>query len=484
MRTKPILLLMLLLLSPVGFSQTAPVVAPLPGEIFNLGIAGQLRPDILYLTPTAPAQNWFAANLTNLPTDQPIALRILAGRNTVTEIHAGVANWGEFYPVMTCADPANYASYECFTRDERGRWVSNDPCKQGENRFAGAGPTPVQTVIPERTAAQYLTVDRAWCAWRDLQFVDAVPTLNMFEMQEIFPSASACIAMRVPYTTAYAQAFLERLRAAHLPGVTVDEVGVSPAGRALRVIRVTDPADPADAGSVADHRTVLLIARDRGTDHAGSWVVHGALLALLASTPEARKLRENTTWLLLPLLDPDAAAAALTMRIPDSFWSDMDPPPTDRGVQAFLRYFNDYTREGCTIDLALTFSSATTTRSENLACPRVDAAQRTALADFTRTLYPTLVAARFTTDTPSAWIVGRADRRLGGWCAFQFGSLAPFFEISDRHPITRLSLPRLQQLGAQLAVGVDAWCDSREGEKWHRKAQSTHTTEIHPDADL
>ena len=119
------------------------------------------------------------------------------------------------------------------------------PSERGAANFAGSGRTPVQDVIPAHLAAEFLSADgETWSPWREMEEGKADPNTRIFTIRERFARPTATIALHLPYTVAYQEAFLQRLRAGKYPGVAVDEVGESAEGRKLYMVRVDDPECP------------------------------------------------------------------------------------------------------------------------------------------------------------------------------------------------------------------------------------------------
>jgi len=282
------LLLVLLATLPLhaqpGEGSDVPAIATTSQDGFNLVVSEMITPSYACLQVSPPTHGWFAGSFTHLPVKTPVTLGLSMGEMRDGELDADVTRWLGLQPVMTYADPTQYAAYEWFRKDPQGRWISGDPFKVGEARYAGMELVPKQTVIPEEVASQFLSSDGAiWTPWREIDNVEVLPNVNIFRIRETYALPSATVAMRVPYTYTYLQDFLSRLQAAKLPGVTVDELGKTPGGRALQVIRVTDPTDPQ-----ANRQSILVIAREHATEPAGSWVAHGMLQTLLSEEGNAR----------------------------------------------------------------------------------------------------------------------------------------------------------------------------------------------------
>lgn len=225
-----------------------------PSDGFNLKIEEQLPNNYVIVSLQTPVHNWFAATISNLPINQEVTIG-LSMEGTDTKGNQGsVAKWAGtpgLIPVMTYADPTTYEAYEWYEKDAKGRWVSGDLFKTGNARFAGTGKVPEQTAIPKEAAEQFLSTDGYWQPWREVDAAEAVVPLNIFRMKQKFAASTATVAMRVPFTYTYQQLWLEKLKAAKLPGVCIDECGKTPQGRLLQVVRVEDPNLPPPVSRIA-----------------------------------------------------------------------------------------------------------------------------------------------------------------------------------------------------------------------------------------
>ena len=435
----------------------SPVIAPLDGGNLQLEV---LPADRFVVTLASPAHNWFAGCFTNLPTSRPVVIGLSLVGNDTTGNRADVSKWQGLRPVISYADPAAYESYEWFEKMPDGHWRSGDPLKTGLARDAGDGPVPVQQAIPAPLATQFLTPDgRYWLPWREVDGAEALPNLNSFRMTQTFDAPTATLAMRIPFTYTYLQAFLGKLQAARLPGVSVDVIAHTREQRALQVIRVTDPT-PTDATPT----TMLLIAREHATEHAGSWALLGALQALLADTPQARALRKNTTWLFIPIEDPDGSAHATFDDLTEMFAISQEERAAHPEVTAYARYITDYIYSGHSIDIAVSLHNVEANEAMQVTSPFVNSRNAAFALDFNRRYFAALSAQGFRPADPSApWNTGFVPFRLYGWCAEAFGTFDLAFEVNDRYPERRLALPQLQTIGAVLAQSLVSWTASPAG---------------------
>jgi hypothetical protein len=130
----------------------------------------------------------------------------------------------------------------------------------------------------------------------------------------------AYVCMRYPYTPSYNERYLETLK--DKPGVSVITVGRSREGRPLQIVKIGE-------GTEADEKRkpcVLIYAREHADEQDSSWAAQGAIELLMSDTSEAEQLRKALTFIVIPLPDPDGAAAALYEHVMESFSAGSETP--------------------------------------------------------------------------------------------------------------------------------------------------------------
>ena len=224
---------------------TPPPITTIPSDGFNMKVVEQLTPYYVITTLDPPVFNWFAGTFTNLPTDKEVTIGLnMSGMDHIVN-KADVSKWvGGLKPVMTYADPTKYESYEWFTKDNLGRWVSGDPFKTDNLKYAGTGTVPDQHVIPANIAEQFLSKDtKFWSPWRPVDSTEIISSLNILRIRQCFSMPTTTIAMHIPFPTALQQAIIERIQRAKVPGISVDEIGKTMDGNPIRVIRIAHGDD-------------------------------------------------------------------------------------------------------------------------------------------------------------------------------------------------------------------------------------------------
>ena len=410
-----------------------------------------------------PAHNWFCGRFTNLPLDCDVEIVLcMIGNNTKGNI-ASVSKWKGLQPVLTYADPEQYDTYEWFTKDVQGRWMSGDPFKTAEVKYAGDGKLPDESSIPKELAASSLSPDgQFWSAWQDITTATVDVKTNTFRIRFRPLAKTACISMRIPYTYTYLQQFIEKLQAAKLPGVFIDNLGLTPEKRKLQVIRVeaTDSTIKSD-----DKQTVLMIAREHATEHASSWALQGVLDAAISS-------RDNTklSWLFIPIEDIDGSVHSIFDRITERFTSPDDPalPPE---VLHYATFLVDYVDHHQTIDPSVSLHNVEANEAPNVSCPFRDARYPEQISSLNKDLFAALTQDKFIVESrePSG-IQGWMNFRLYGWCALQFGTLDLTYEVNDRYPNHRLDSRQMIDIGYILFQQFSQWASNDGGRKQHLQA--------------
>jgi hypothetical protein len=463
-----------------------PQIEVVPSDGFNLKIIDRVDDHYIVVTPDPPVHNWLAVTLKNLPTDAPVTIGItmkgVASKlQDGTEIKADVQKWVGLNPLMTYGDPTQYDNYQCYAwkkqNDENAKetegWWCDDLLIDVHDRYGGNKDVPQQRGVPQDLAAQFLLTDKKhWEPWREVDKAEALPGVQVFRITQQFAQSTATIAMRVPYTYTYQQQFIDKLQAANIPGVSVDEIGMTPGKRMLQVIRV-EPALAEGEKRADDYPSVLVYAREHATEQAGSWVVSGMLRSRLDAQNKAQGKSADPTWLFLPIEDPDGAAMGILDRLTSAFvkaGQGKTPPE----ALAYARYFVDYANAGHTTDLSITVHNIEASEGTNIFCPFTDVGLAASVLAFNQGLFTDLEKKGYAVGKPeSLWGTGVMTTRLYTWSSLHFGSLNLAFEVNDRDPVKRLSLASLKTLGARMAEFATTWLSTPPGIAEHAQATTT-----------
>lgn len=495
---KRVLLVLCALLGMVARAQQIDIARV---EGFNLQIIGRPSATVVEVKPSPPVHNWFAAKFINLPVGQAVQIRVnMTGCDTTGNV-ANTAKWQGLRPVYTYADPTKYETYEWYRKDAQGRWTSGDLFKEGTARLAGTAKTPAQTAISAALAPAFLSADQTfWYPWQEIEGAKADTATRTFTITVKPAAATMTIAMHVPYLLSFERELIKRLQAAHFPGVFVDELALSAGNRPLYFIRVDDPlhpaplqitssgkpplykrhwgnkdllmtnarpevrlpALPADAG---ERRVMLLDAREHPSEQNGSWVVLGALKALLADAPETAALRKDTTWLLLPIYDPDGVANAEYDTRTDAAMLDQSGGPESSLPEAlaYFSYLRAFPNAGYCFATAATFYSLECTDGLVVCCPYANMGDGDRVIAFNRFWYARCQAAGIPAGPEAPWSQGWLPFRLATGCSTRYKALGINVEVNDRYPNYRLTLEGLEQLGASYVQSLTEWLPTPEG---------------------
>lgn len=440
--------LLLLLAIPVAKADAAPRL--IEGDGLNLKIVTASNEQISLEPRDKPAaHNWFAASFDGL-TLGPTSWRVdMSG--TGTQYKGKVAKWQGVHPVISYADPARYETYIWYFKED-GVWISSDPLLRGADREAGNGELPIQSAVAPELATEFLKADdQIWSPWRDIETANANPADNTFSFSTDVATPRATIAMRVPYPNSFEDEFAKRLKAANWPGVSVDEIGQSVEKRPLRVFRLDDPRPTLP---LAQQQTVLLFAREQATDHDGSWVLFGALAQLLRDDDAARRLRQNTTWLIIPIVDPDGASHSVWAGLQGQFLPEWNGDTLSSRPEAmsYARYFLERANAGRSLDLNLGFYMLEGKDNPNhLVSVFAPSWSSDALTYFNAKWFPLLQKEHYKTGPTKPIYEGADNGRIGGWLAENLHAYHAVYQVNARVPGDHLALNDLMFLGEMAA---------------------------------
>ena len=271
-----------------------------------------------------------------------------------------------------------------------------------------------------------------------------------FELK--MPEDRVWIAMRYPYTPGYHEAYMASI-GSH-PNVEVIEIGRSESGRPLHVVKVS-------GGEEAERRNpcIVMYAREHATEQDPSWLVQGVIEAMRSDVPPIEP--SQTTLLLIPMLDPDGAAAGVFDRITDTFVETRNNPTSE----AYSRYFMDWFHSGRPIDLVLNLHCVESKESPHLACAQYepDTMRGETCRILNEDFVSPIVGSVGYSTTPETGLRGTSYFRLGGWLHQNYGALHVPYEANVQERKRHLTLDELRALGIQLVVATSEFIDARAG---------------------
>jgi hypothetical protein len=295
-----------------------------------------------------------------------------------------------------------------------------------------------------KTGDKPALADTAGQSWHYLENVwkenGRLCILQKFEEDEVY------ISHRVPYTPGYNQAFLTSLRPN--PNVEIVDVGKSAHGRPLTLAKI--PRSTATAPE-AGKPCILIYAREHADEQDSSWVAQGALEYLSSSDEQARKLTEGCTFIIIPLFDPDGAAAGAHENITSSFTQGSETPES----LAYSSWFKNWINGGGRLDLVLNIHNPPPSSAFHVACPMMESAEaRLRLCEQVHAeIRNELLASKFLVrNTP--WTRGTLPDRLAGWLSRSFGTLVLPYEVNSVTPRRHINLAELRQMGRIMAVAA------------------------------
>jgi len=351
--------------------------------------------------------------------------------------------------------------------DDRASFAGTDI--PGQAARAWNGP-----LLPSTDAQKWHYISNVWQERSDaLSFVQR------------FDSDSVYIAMRVPFTPGYNERYLRSLTGNSR--VSIVEVGRSMRDRPLLLAKI-------GAGGENAERTkpcVLVYAREHADEQDCSWAAQGVIEYLLSDQPAAANLRERFTFLVIPMLDPDAAVESVHQAITASFYMGRRTAESS----AYANWFQGWVNAGKRLDVVFDLHNVQSAESPAIACAMLEGEGERGSAAFAlhSLVLDCAQKASYSVRRPPT-MRGISPDRLGGWLTANYGALTLAYElnaqVADRHS----SLSELKNLGAKFAdaageflaspdgIGLLANIDARRQERLARWAKFSGTASADEDA--
>ena len=158
---------------------------------------------------------------------------------------------------------------------------------------------PNRGAVTKDTVPVFSTDNLKWTFADRVEFDAAEPRLRIF----VKPTSDKFwIAHTPPYTNQHLSRLMRNAR--RNPAFKVEEIGRSVHHRPLYVWTITNPEIPE-----AEKKVIWLMARQHSWETFTSWVAEGAVQFLLSDSTNAKRLRNQAIWKILPAADPDGMAA-------------------------------------------------------------------------------------------------------------------------------------------------------------------------------
>ena len=342
----------------------------------NLVVDEQLSDSEYSLKLVRPTHNWFSGLFEGIDTTKEIIFSLSMNGNSVEGTVADVAKWDGLRPVYTYGKYRDYNTYIYYTKNFDGYWISSDYFLADENKFAGNGKIPIQSIIPSELAEEFLSEDgNYWSAWQEITDCYINTASNTFFMTKQFNLPNIAIAIKYPYNYDYQFEYMAKLKDSQISGVTVHNIGKSKSKEYdLFIIEVHDPK--ASVEELQDRRVVLIYANEDGNEPDSSWVVNGSINYLIESIKTNDKFVMDTlkevTFLFVPMFDPDGSSESSYSKITSDFLIPNLDNVRDE-VVAYIKFINQWCgKNGNRLDLVVNLHNIECNEAPNIICPFID----------------------------------------------------------------------------------------------------------------
>lgn len=349
-----------------------------------------------------------------------------AGRTVRIDLkNAPIQKWTTLNPVYS----------ELTDLDDPAGFVSETPA-DARPQIAPNGP-----LLPDTRGQQWHFISAVW-----------VSGDNTLSMVHTFEQDVIHVAMRYPYTPGYNEVFMASL-AGHR-AVQVFTVGHSSGGQPLQILKIGGD-DEADR----QRPCVLLYGREYATSHDTSWVVEGAARFLLSDDPQAVALREQVTFLLIPLIDPDGALANRFDHY-NRAYSERNTLPD---ALAYAAWFERWVDEEKRLDVAISFHNTESAFGEHLFCVYTDSGRPEPCLALHDAILDQFSDGAFNVRQEAG--SGYTITQLNGFLGYYYGPLPLLYQLNSQEADYHLTLHDLREIGRRIALGCGNYFDSSEAEE-------------------
>ena len=265
-----------------------------------------------------------------------------------------------------------------------------------------------------------------------------------------FDADSAYVAMRVPRTPTFNERFLGSLEANSLAKVV--DIGTSAKGRPLLLAEIGTPR--------ANKPCVLVYAGEHADEQDAGWVAQGVIEYLLGDSPDAVQIRQHFTFLVIPMLDPDASASGIHQSIISSFLVGRATPESI----AYANWFQSWINSGNRLDLAIDLHNVQSAEGPHVFCPLIESVgtRGTESLRLHRLINRNMQLAGYGIQLNPP-MRGWMPDRLCGWLGHYYGALSIPYEVNSQAPERHLSLAEIKGLGGTFARSVGQFFSSPDG---------------------
>ncbi len=403
--------------------------------------------DYLVVELTTITHNWWMMKLSGV---QGKSLTI--GFNMVGK--GNVSKWVPLQPVYTYADPNKLSAYEWFAKDSTsGQWRSGNALLPDDQRHAGDGKSPRQSVISQESAEEFLSQNGSyWEPWGRITKTEVAANLNIFRMTTpTFSQDEVWIAMRYPFTYELLQDYINVLYEKRSQNFVIKTIGQTAEKRDLWAIEVKT-----SRFFLQNPMTLLVYAREHATEPDGSWAILGMLNAVLDGT-----LEKWPRLVLLPMVDPDGVAKHRYEGMIRTFGAAQSSPESS----ALQAYMQSMARDGKRPYISISLHNVESNEADNIWMPHADYQRGWAIKPINARIeqFAKKNGYTFTNREPEWTFQGN---RFEGWLSRKLGCVDLVYELNSQAK-NRLTLQRLQEMGALMVKA----CDEKLQDGWFDHAQ-------------
>jgi hypothetical protein len=343
----------------------------------------------------------------------------------------GLPFWSTLNPVYTYAtDLDSPATYDVDQSAEAGAG------EKAERAWNGA-------LLPSTSGQQWHFISNSW-----------EESVNQFSFVQRFDSEDAVIAMRVPHPPGYNERFFAGL--ASNPHAKVVEIGRSTQNRPLFLAQIGGGSE----GTERQKPCILIYAGEHADEQDAMWVATGAISYLCADSTTAKALRSRFGFLVIPMLDPDAAAAGAHSAIMQSFISDLSTPES---VQ-YADWAQNWINSGNRLDLVFDLHNVQSKEAPSVSCALMESVGlRGQIGDSLNALVIRALVGLGYSARPTAWMRGWSPDRLGGWLSRRYGTITIAYECNGQAPNAHLDEAGIKKIAVGVANALPAFFGSPSG---------------------
>jgi hypothetical protein len=294
-----------------------------------------------------------------------------------------------------------------------------------------------------------------------------------------FTQDVAIVAMRVPCNPTYSDREVRRLEVRENDKTRIQVISAgdsNSSGQPLTVVLLGKTAQ-----EIALKPTVVLYAREHGDEPDGTWFCHGVIKRLLNRSPASELLLAKYTFVVIPVLDVDAAIDGKHASIINSFSSHGSSVEST----AYGRWIRKWCSEGNRIDLVVNVHNVQSRESLHIACPAYDAKGPLGkeLAQLHSLINVAVRDAGYSVDS-IPWSTSTAQDRFAGWLEQAEGSGSIAFELNSQEPNRHLDFVETEDLAIPFPKALGEFFAGNDGAAYPLKRQEIRKSAVDPKNSL